>query len=120
MSEDNSKKDAVKNENGSGKDTIKKVGAEKGAAVGGAVAGAVTGAAASAVAAAAAGTTTSLTVGAGFAPFVSALGAAKLASLPGIVLFLANPVGGAIATGALAVGGAVVGYKIAKAIAKKL
>jgi hypothetical protein len=37
-----------------------------------------------------------------------------------VVLFLANPVGAAIATGALAVGGAVVGYKIAKAITKKV
>lgn len=103
-----------------GKEVIKKVGAAKGAAFGVAAAGAATGAAASAVTAAAAGTTTSLTVGAGFAPFVSALGAAKVASLPSIVLFLANPVGAAVVTSALAVGGAIAGYKIAKSISKKL
>lgn len=104
----------------SGKDVIKKVGAKQGAAIGGAVAGAAAGAAASSVAAAAAGTATSLTVGSTFAPFVAAIGAAKVASLPGIVLFLANPVGAAVATGALAVGGAIAGYKIAKAISKKI
>ena len=104
----------------SGKDTIANIGAEGGGVIGGAVAGAVTGAAASSVAAAAVGTATSLTVGPAFAPFVAAIGAAKVASLPGIVLLLANPVGAAVATGALALGGAVAGYKIAKVISKTL
>lgn len=103
-----------------GKNVIKKIGATQGGIIGGAVAGAATGAAASTVAAAAAGTATSLTVGSTFAPFVSALGAAKVASLPAIVLALANPVGAAAATGVLAVGGAVIGYKIAKSISKKI
>ncbi len=103
-----------------GKELIKKVGASSGEFIGRTVGGAVAGAATGAAVTAAAGTATSLSVGAGFAPFVSALGAAKVASLPGIVLFLANPVGAVIATGVLAVGGAAVGYKVAKEISKKL
>lgn len=103
-----------------GKNVIKKIGATQGGIIGGAVAGAATGAAASTVATATAGTATSLTVGSTFAPFVSALGAAKVASLPAAILVLANPVGGAVATGVLAVGGAIAGYKIAKAISKKI
>lgn len=107
-------------DNDPGKNVVKRAGAIKGGGVGGAIAGAATGAATTAVATAAAGTTTSLTVGAGFAPFVSALGAAKVASLPAAVLFLTNPVGATVAAGALTVAGAAAGYKIAKSITKKL
>jgi hypothetical protein len=124
MSNKDFDKETTSNGKDDGKEFIKKfirkLGTINGASIGGAAASAATGAAASAVTAAAAGTGTSLTVGAGFAPFVTALGAAKLASLPGIVLFLANPVGAVVATGVFAMGGAIAGYKIAKFIGKKL
>jgi hypothetical protein len=55
-----------------------------------------------------------------FAPFVSAMAAGKLASLPLWVLVFSNPVGAVIGTGALAVSGAALGYKIAKSVAGKL
>jgi hypothetical protein len=102
------------------KKAIKTLGAAKWAAVGGAVAGVVTGAAATTLATAAAGTTTSLAVGSAFAPFVAAIGASHVASLPVAVLLLANPIGAAIATTVLALGGAAAGYKVAKAIVEKI
>lgn len=63
-------------------------------------------------------TCSSITVGAGFAPFFT-LGTAKVVSLPAIALFLANPLGAVVVTGALAVGGAILVNKTIGSITKR-
>jgi hypothetical protein len=77
------------------------IGNRAGEEVGRVIAGVVTAAATSAITSATAGTAVPLTVGPTIAPIVKTLGAAKLTSLPAITLFLSNPVGAAVVTGAL-------------------